>query len=274
VSDNYAVTGNPISHSKSPLIHSAFAGQTAQDILYSAFETPLDGFRSHVDAFRAGGGKGLNVTAPFKLEALALATHRSEAAELAGASNTLRFDGETIEAHNFDGIGLVKDIKHNLDCPIKGCRVLMLGAGGASRGALLPLLRERPAELRVVNRTMSKALALREAFSRHGDFSVSAYEELESRSFDIVINATSASLRGELPPVKASVFDRDCLAYELVYGKGLTPFLKLAKQAGTARHLADGVGMLVEQAAGAFEWWRGVRPETRPLIDRLAVPLT
>ena len=194
-------------------------------------------------------------------------------AQLAGASNALKFESDRIAAENFDGIGLVNDIERNLHCPLNGRRVLMLGAGGAARGAVLPILRRQPAALVIVNRTLSKAQALQEPFLPYGNFSVSGYPELGGSPFDIVINATSASLRGEMPPIEASVFGRDCLAYELVYGKGLTPFLRLAKTAGVAR-LADGVGMLVEQAAAAFEWWRGIRPDTQPLIERITVPLT
>lgn len=274
MTDPYAVIGNPIGHSKSPLIHSTFASQTAQDIAYRAIEGPLDGFRQAVDAFRAAGGRGMNVTAPFKLDAFAYATDLSKQAQLAGAVNALKFEGGKVFAQNFDGSGLTRDIVHNLGCPLRGRRVLLLGAGGAARGALLTILAQRPARLLIVNRTASKAHALAEQFAAHGELSASSYPELAAspETFDIVINATSASLRGELPPLRSAVFAHAGLAYELVYGKGLTPFLSLAQSAGV-RRLADGVGMLVEQAAESFAWWRGVRPDTRALIKTLTVPL-
>lgn len=276
MTDRYAVVGNPIGHSKSPLIHSTFAGQTAQDMAYTAFEAPVDGFARAVDAFRADGGQGLNITAPFKLDAFSYATELTERARLAGAVNAMRFEGDRVVGENFDGIGLVTDIQRNLGSPIGGRRVLLLGAGGAARGAILPILEQRPAELMVVNRTVPKAEALGAQFAGYGRLAAAGYTALadgRSGRFDLVLNATSASLRGELPPVHTEAFAEGCLAYELVYGKGLTPFLRLAQGAGV-RRLADGVGMLVEQAAEAFDWWRGVRPNTGPMIDRLRIPLT
>ncbi len=270
--DRYAVIGNPISQSKSPLIHGLFARAAGQDIEYTALEGPLDGFRDAVDAFRAAGGRGMNVTAPFKLQAFDIATERSEAAQLAGAVNAMKFEGDRVLAENFDGVGLVNDIQRNLGFALRGKRVLLLGAGGAARGALLPLLDEQPAELVIANRTAGKARDLAAPLAGRGRVVGCGFDELGAQRFDLVVNATSASLTAELPPVAAGVFGDDCLAYEMVYGKGLTPFLRLAQQAGAAR-LADGVGMLVEQAAEAFVWWRGVRPDTRPVIDRLTVPL-
>ncbi|WP_119157773.1 shikimate dehydrogenase [Caldimonas tepidiphila] len=272
MTDRYAVIGNPLGHTKSPLIHGSFARATGQDLEYSAIEAPLDGFKAAVNAFRAAGGRGMNVTAPFKLQAFEIATELSERARLAGAVNAMKFDGERIAAENFDGVGLVNDIQRNLGFPLKGRRVLLLGAGGAARGALLPFLAQQPAELVIANRTSEKAQALATQFASFGTLRASGYANLAGHSFDIVVNATSASLRGELPPVRTEVFARGCLAYELAYGKGLTPFLRLAQGAGAA-HLADGVGMLVEQAAEAFEWWRGVRPDTRAMIEQLTVPL-
>jgi shikimate dehydrogenase len=274
MTDKYAVIGNPIGHTKSPLIHSTFAQQTGQDLAYSAIEGPLNGFRQAVDSFRAAGGFGMNVTAPFKLDAFAYATDLSEQAQLAGAVNALKFEGDRVFAQNFDGRGLVRDIVHNLGFPLQRRRVLLLGAGGAARGALPTILAQQPAQLLIVNRTESRAYALAEQFAGYGNLSASSYPALGAMhaSFDIVINATSASLRGELPPVSTDVFSPDGLAYELAYGKGLTPFLRLAQGAGV-RRLADGVGMLVEQAAEAFAWWRGVRPETCGTIKMLTVPL-
>lgn len=277
MTDSYAVIGNPIGHTKSPLIHTAFAKQTGQAIEYIAIEGRIGGFCEDAETFRRAGGRGMNVTAPFKLDAFAYATDLSESAQLAGAVNALKFEGAHIYAENFDGLGLVRDITHNLGTPMQGKRVLLLGAGGAARGALLPFLRQQPAQLLLVNRTLSKAQALVEQFKDYaeGDFSCCSYPELGDLpvKFDLVINATSASLRGELPPVHTGVFGPGCLAYELAYGKGLTPFLRLAQGAGAGK-LADGVGMLVEQAAEAFEWWRGVNPETTSMIETLTVPLT
>jgi shikimate dehydrogenase len=275
VSDRYAVIGNPIGHTKSPLIHLTFARQTGQDIEYTALEAPIGGFNAVVDEFRAGGGRGLNITAPFKLDAFAYATELKERAQVAGAVNAMMFEGDRVVADNFDGLGLVNDIQGNLGCPMRGRRVLMLGAGGAARGAVLPFMEQQPSEFVMVNRTVSKAEALQERFSTYGKLVVTGYPELTASRFgrfDVVVNATSASLRGELPPLNPDVFGPDCLAYELVYGKGLTPFLRLAQGAGVKR-FADGVGMLVEQAAQAFSWWRGAKPDTRPVIEQLTIPL-
>lgn len=272
MSDRYAVIGNPISHTKSPLIHGMFAQATGQDIEYGAIEGPLDGLAGAVCAFRDAGGRGLNVTAPFKLQAFELADETTDRARLAGAVNALKFEGGCILADNFDGIGLLNDIQRNLGTPVAGRRVLLLGAGGAVRGALLPFLAAGPALLAIANRTVDKANALADQVRARGEVRSGSYADFAGQRFDIVINATSASLKAELPPLAPSVFDSGCLAYELVYGKGLTPFLRLARNAGAAR-LADGVGMLAEQAAEAFAWWRGVRPQTRAVIDRLSVPL-
>ncbi|MEM5365412.1 shikimate dehydrogenase [Paraburkholderia azotifigens] len=277
MTDQYAVIGNPIGHTKSPLIHGLFAAATRQDMTYVAIEGPLDpeeGFAGVVRAFSAEGGKGMNVTAPFKLKAYALADERSARAALAGAVNALKFEDGRILGENFDGIGLLRDIEVNLGVRLAGKRVLMLGAGGAARGALLPFLAARPAELVMANRDVSKAEALAAQTGAHGSaLRACGYHDLAAQGrFDLVVNATSASLTGQLPPVPPSVFSPQGTAYELAYGKGLTPFLRLARNAGV-HHIADGVGMLVEQAAEAFAWWRGVRPETRAAIDRLTVPL-
>jgi shikimate dehydrogenase len=275
MTDRYAVIGNPIVQSKSPLIHSAFAQVTGQDMDYSKLLGSLGGFAATVDAFRASGGRGMNVTAPFKLDAFAYATDLAPSAQMAGAVNAMKFESDRVFAENFDGVGLVRDVVHNLGCPLQGRRVLILGAGGATRGALLPLLAEQPAELVIVNRTVAKAQALAALAHQHqsGQVPVTglAYESVQGM-FDVVFNATSSSLTAELPPLAASVFAPGCLAYDLTYGKGLTPFLKLAQQAGVT-HLADGVGMLAEQAAEAFAWWRGVRPDTAGVIAQLTVPL-
>ena len=275
MTDRYAVIGNPIAQSKSPLIHSAFAQVTGQDIDYGKLLCPLGEFTATVDAFRASGGRGMNVTAPFKLEAFAYATDLAPSAQMAGAVNAMKFEGDKVYAENFDGVGLLRDVVQNLSCPLQGRRVLILGAGGATRGALLPLLAEQPAELVIVNRTLAKAQELAALAQQHqtGQVPVQGlgYDAVQG-AFDVVLNASSSSLTAELPPLPASVFAPGCLAYDLTYGKGLTPFLKLAHQAGVTR-LADGVGMLAEQAAEAFAWWRGVRPDTAAVIAQLTVPL-
>jgi shikimate dehydrogenase len=271
MSDRYVLVGNPLGHSKSPRIHGDFAQATGEDVAYGLLEAPLDGFRGAVDVFRAAGGRGLNVTLPFKLEAFAYATQLMDRARLAGAVNCMKFEGDAILAENFDGLGLVNDIQRNLGFAMAGKRVLLLGAGGAARGALLPFLETKPALLFVANRTVSKALALGEQFGEWGPIRAGGYADIEG-AWDVVVNATSASLRGELPPVPARAFAGGCLAYDLVYGKGLTPFLRVAREAG-AGHVADGVGMLVEQAAEAWVWWRGIRPQTQPVIASLTVPL-
>ena len=270
--DRYAVIGNPIGHTKSPAIHAAFAEQTGQALEYGAILGTIGQFGDDVDRMRASGGRGLNVTVPFKLDAFAYATRLEQDATLAGAVNCLSFKGGEAIGANFDGIGLVRDIVANLGVPMKGRRVLLLGAGGAARGAMLPLLEQRPAELVVVNRTVEKAAGLAAQFAGRGTLTATAYDVLAG-TFDIVLNATSASLHAAVPPVPSAVFGPRCLAYDLVYGKGLTPFLRLARDAGVAR-LADGVGMLVEQAAEAFAWWRGVRPDTTRVIQAMTVALT
>ena len=272
MTDRYAVIGHPINHSKSPQIHAAFAQATAQDLSYTAIDSPLDAFTDTVAAFRSAGGRGVNVTLPFKLEACALATDPSEAARLAGAANALKFDDDRVWAENFDGVGLVNDIQVNLGHALRSRRVLVLGAGGATRGALLPLASQGPAVLAVANRSADKAHALRTDFAAHAALQTGGYADLAGESFDVVINATSAGLSGETLPLPAGLFASGALAYDMVYGKGLTPFLRQAQQAGVTA-LADGVGMLVEQAAEAFVWWRGVRPATAEVIRRLSVPL-
>lgn len=274
MTDRYVLFGNPVGHSKSPLIHNSFAAALGHDAHYGLIEAPLGGFEEAALAFRDAGGRGGNITTPFKLDAFALATERREHAELAGAANCLSFEPDgRIVAEMFDGVGLVDDIERNLGLALRGRRVLVLGAGGAVRGCLAPLLACGPASLVVANRHADKALALASRFAERGPVAGCGFDDLAGEHFDIVLNGTSASLRGERPEVPASVFDGAALAYEMVYGRGLTPFLRQAQDAGTAR-LADGVGMLVEQAAHAWLWWRGVRPDTRGMIDRLTVPLT
>ena len=273
MTDRYAVIGNPIAHSKSPQIHAAFARQTGQDIEYTRLLAPPDGFRGTVESFRAAGGKGANVTVPFKLEAFDLADEVSQRAKDAQAANFLNFDSGRIRADNTDGAGLTRDITGNLGFSMAGRRMLLMGAGGAARGALQPLLAQQPAILSIANRTVKKALQLAETFRHHPSAASSVlsglrYDELTGHHFDVVINATSSSLQGELPPLPTGVFAEGSLAYDMMYGKGLTRFLAFAQAQGAAR-LADGLGMLVEQAAESFFLWRGVRPETRPVIELL-----
>lgn len=266
--DLYAVIGNPISHSKSPLIHAEFSKQTDQDMRYEAILGALDGFSIAVEAFRKFGGRGMNVTIPFKLEACKISTRLTERAAAAQAVNTLVFDNDEILGENTDGIGLVRDIVSNLDFMITGKRVLLMGAGGAARGALLPLLEHQPKTLTIANRTKQKAFELQQRFAEYGCVIPADYVDLAGHEFDIVINSTSASLNGELPSLPPCIFAAESLAYDMMYGSGLTPFLQFAGQQG-AVHLSDGIGMLVEQAAESFLLWRGLRPETGPVIAML-----
>lgn len=273
MTDRYAVIGNPIAHSKSPQIHAIFAGLTFQDMRYEAILAPLDGFADAVRAFIAAGGRGMNVTVPFKLEACALADSRSPRAEAAKAVNTLVFSATGIHGDNTDGAGLVADLTRNLGLALAGKRILLLGAGGAARGVLLPLLEQQPAALHLANRTTDKAHALRDEFAaRAGACRLEAggFAELAGRQFDLVINATAASLADEAPPLPAGLYAPGSLAYDMVYGRE-TPFLAAARAQGGAR-LADGLGMLVEQAAESFFLWRGVRPPTAPVLALLRGP--
>jgi len=268
MTERYAVVGHPIAHSKSPRIHAAFARETAQDITYDAILAPLDGFAATVAAFRAAGGRGLNVTVPFKLQAYELASELTERAREAGAVNTLRFDGERTLGDNTDGAGLVADVVQRLGIPLRGRRVLLMGAGGAARGVVGPLLRERPSALVIANRTVARADALAGAFAAQGPVRSASYAALAGMSFDVVINATSASLSGVVPPLPPGVFAPGALAYDMVYADRPTSFLRAAAQAG-ATTTVDGLGMLIAQAAEAFFLWRGVRPDMQPVIDLL-----
>jgi len=267
--DRYAVMGNPVAHSKSPEIHQRFARQFRHNIEYLAIQVDPGGFPQAVEQFRASGGKGLNVTVPFKLEAFRLADHLSERAKLAGAVNTLKFEPDgRIFGDNTDGVGLVHDIELNLGFSIKGKQILVLGAGGAVRGVLGPLLKHHPARLVLANRTVSKARDLAYHFQEHGKIEVSTFEELRGKHFDIVINGTSASLNDQVPPLPETLFTREALAYDMMYGDRPTAFLEWAALHNAAR-TADGLGMLVEQAAESYFVWRNVRPDTRPVIAAL-----
>ena len=268
MTDRYAVIGNPIAHSKSPLIHAAFARQTHQDLQYEAILAPLDGFSDTVDSFRQQGGKGMNVTVPFKLEAHRYATELTERAEIAQAVNTLKFEDNRILGDNTDGAGLVRDITLNLNCPVTGKRILLMGAGGAARGVILPLLQQQPAKFAIANRTPQKARDLSQQFAAYGQIETGDFMGFSGQSFDIVINATAASLNDDLPELPAGIFAPDALAYDMMYSTVRTRFLQYAAQQGV-QQLADGIGMLVEQAAESFYLWRGIRPDTQIVISRL-----
>ena len=264
MTDRYAVIGNPVAHSKSPWIHAEFARQTRQDMDYGRLEAPLDGFARTLDAFRAAGGRGANVTLPFKEQAFAYCTHEMSArARAAAAVNTLRFERDAVYGDNTDGVGLVTDLERNLGRAIAGRRVLLMGAGGAARGVLQPLLERRPAALRIANRTARRAQALADQFK---DVRGGGFGDLAGEAFDLVINATSAGMQDEAPPLPPGVFAPGAFAYDMVYGRD-TPFLASARAAGAA--VSDGLGMLVEQAAESFLLWRGVRPATAPVLAAL-----
>lgn len=272
--DAYVVFGNPISHSKSPLIHCLFAQQTKQAMSYETYLAPLDQFAASVQGFMQAGGCGANVTVPFKLEAFALAQSLSERAQVAGAVNTLLFKDGQIVGDNTDGAGLVRDITVNLRHSLRGARVLLLGAGGAARGALLPLLQQLPAQLCIANRSVEKAEQLCTLATSFGIddvhlsvVSLAALAQGDVGQFDVIINATSASLHQESVMLSNDVFAPCCLAYDMMYGDQATPFIRLAQSAGA--QTADGLGMLVEQAAEAFYLWRGVRPDTVSVLAQL-----
>ncbi|PLW84393.1 shikimate dehydrogenase [Kineobactrum sediminis] len=267
--DKYAVFGNPIKHSKSPAIHAAFAEQCGQHMQYRAVRVELDGFQRAAERFFASGGRGLNVTLPFKQEAFAFADTLTDRARRASAVNTLSAceDGG-IAGDNTDGIGLVRDMVANLGWQLQGRRIALLGAGGAARGVLEPLLREHPAVLMIANRTAARAHELADAFADLGDIVGGGYEVLAGHEFDLVINATSAGLYGELPALpEMGLAERSC-CYDMVYGNEPTVFMRWAAQ-NTAWAVADGLGMLVEQAAESFYRWRQVRPATQPVINQM-----
>ena len=268
MTDRYAVIGNPIAHSRSPRIQSLFAAQTGQDMDYQALLSPLEGFAATLGQFAAAGGRGLNVTLPFKQQAFQLATGTSERARAAAAANTLSLSGGEIFADNTDGAGLVRDLNANLGFAIKGARVLLLGAGGAARGVIRPLCLEQPAQLLIANRSVAKAHQLAGEFSSHWlSLASCGFTELTGQRFDLVINATSAGLSDSAMDLPAGLFAPGGLAYDMVYGRE-TPFMRQARQEG-AGLIADGLGMLVEQAAESFLIWRGLRPDSGPVLRQL-----
>ena len=270
--DRYVVIGNPIEHSKSPAIHTQFALQTQQALAYERLLVALDGFDAAIKNLIASGVRGANVTLPFKLDAYHIATDLTPRARAAGAVNTLKFEDNKIIGDNTDGVGLVRDIVVNAGISLQSRRILLLGAGGAARGVILPLLSELPAELVIANRTVQKAQDLLAQFHGHSvALSASSFDAL-SGEFDVVINATSASLSDGLPSISSSLFNEKSFIYDMMYGAKPTNFMRWAvEKKATVR---DGLGMLVEQAAESFELWRGVRPDTAPVYALLRSQLT
>jgi len=266
--DQYAVMGNPISHSKSPFIHSLFANQTQQKLEYIPLHVDVDGFVEAVKTFSDNNGKGLNITVPFKQSAWEIVNERSARAEKAGAINTITIQqGNHLVGDNTDGIGLVRDLQTNLDLSMCDKKILVLGAGGAVRGVLGPILEQKPKSVVVVNRTESKALELEKLFKNDGPIRGVSYDNLEETPFDLVINGTAASLGGEVPSISVENVKHAC-CYDMMYSKDDTVFMAWAKQ-NKAKEVWDGLGMLVEQAAESFYIWRGVRPDTEYVIQQV-----
>lgn len=265
----YAVMGNPIAHSKSPRIHATFASQTQQDLDYTAILVEPGGLKSAIEDFRRQGGQGLNITVPFKTDAFALADQHSERALRAEAANTLVLNKDgTIFADNTDGAGLVRDLTHNHGLLLEGKRILVLGAGGAVQGVLLPLLMEKPQRLVIANRTAEKAVALANKFAGAGNVSGGGFDALAGEQFDLIINGTAASLKGEVPAIPDDVLAKDGVCYDMMYGNEPTAFVRWGNQHAASQSL-DGLGMLVEQAAESFRLWRGIQPDTAPVIRLL-----
>ena len=267
--DRYAVFGNPIAHSKSPQIHTLFAEQTEQQLVYTAELAEVENFDQRIADFVKDNGKGMNITVPFKQQAWELSTKRSARAERAGAVNTIivKEDGSYF-GENTDGIGLIRDLTKNHQVGLKGKRILILGAGGAVRGVIEPIMKQAPAELYIANRTFPKALELAVDFSDLGKIKGCGFDALEGESFDVVINGTSASLHGDLPPLPDGLFNDNACAYDMMYAAKPTVFMDWASQHG-AENVFDGLGMLVEQAAESFNLWRGVQPETQAVITTI-----
>ena len=269
--DLYCVMGNPVAHSRSPAIHARFAELTGEHLVYERCLLPIDGFVQGVRDFIARGGRGCNVTVPFKIEAAALATHRSERVQLAGAANTLVFAPDGIHADNTDGLGLVADITRNAGLPLAGRDVLLVGAGGAAAGVLGPLLQAGVRHITVANRTLARAQALVQAHAglaslQKAELLALTPQALEA-NFDLIINATASSLAGDAVPVPAHVLRTGSMAYDMMYGPAAQGFLDWARQHGAVPR--DGLGMLVEQAAEAFALWRGVRPPSAQVLKEL-----
>jgi shikimate dehydrogenase len=266
--DRYGLVGHPVEHSRSPLIHTVFARQTGQHLTYELLDCEPKGFETAVRGFGAAGGKGLNVTVPHKEAAFALCDEKSDAALAAGAVNTIIIDGGKLRGENTDGLGFIRDVMVNQRQGLAGSRVILLGAGGAARGIVGPLLAERPAELVIANRSKDRADQVVAQFGG-ATLRACAFDELDKLTpFDLLVNATSAGLKGEAPPFPPSLVDAKSFCYDLVYSSNDTPFVTWAKS-HSARRAVQGWGMLVEQAAESFLIWRGVRPDTKPLLKQL-----
>lgn len=267
--DRYGLVGHPVDHSRSPLIHQLFARQTGESLTYELIDALPEDFETAVRGFGAAGGLGLNVTLPHKEAAFALCTTHGPEASLAGAVNTISISGRNLRGDNTDGIGFIRDLTVNHECAIAGRRVLLLGAGGAARGIVGPILVEQPQSLLIANRTLERAETLQRDFGALGNTSVCRFDDLgDAEPFDIVINATSAGLHGEQPPFPPTLVSDSSFCYDLAYSLKPTPFVEWATASG-AGMAVQGWGMLVEQAAESFAIWRGLRPDTRPILDKL-----
>lgn len=268
--DYYGVIGNPIQHSKSPLIHRLFAEQTNQLLVYEPILVELDDLAHTLSDLETQGWRGLNVTRPFKQRVVPLMDQLSPRAERAKAVNTIQFNSDgTRFGDNTDGVGLVRDILLNQNIILHDKQILIVGAGGAVRGVIDALLAENPAQLVIANRTASKASKLADEFADAGRITAADLFLLKNNTFDLIINGTSASLPGDWPDLPASILNKDAYCYDMVYGVGLTPFLEWAKRSGATRY-SDGLGMLVEQAAESFFIWRGIKPDTKPVLSTLS----
>jgi shikimate dehydrogenase len=269
--DRYGVMGYPVSHSRSPVIHRLFALQTGQDMQYELLQVGPEKLEPAIRQFQRTGGKGLNITVPHKAEVVKFADQLSERADTAGAINTLAFRGGEIYGDNTDGIGLLRDLECNLGIDLDGANLLVLGAGGATRGIVAPLLQMRPRSLCIANRTLPRAEALVDQFSALGPIAACAFDRIPvDDPYDLIINATSAGLRGEAPPFPEAAVSAQTVCYDLAYGLNPTPFSVWAREHGAARSIM-GWGMLVEQAAESFHLWRGVRPDTAPVLKQMQI---
>lgn len=265
--DRYVVIGNPVAHSLSPAIHAHFARAMGEAISYTTLLAPVDDFTGAARRFFDEGGRGANVTLPFKTNALRFAHAASDAAVLAGAANFLARDDDRIRADNTDGVGIVIDLARNLGLSLGGKRVLMLGAGGAARGVIAPLLALAPEAFVLANRTRERADEIARQFAAHGDVQVAALDAAHARPFDLVINATSTSVHGDPLELPSGSVNDGTFVYDMAYGKSAAAFLEKARARGA--RVSDGLGMLVEQAAESYRLWRGRRPDTRAVIDEL-----
>jgi shikimate dehydrogenase len=269
--DRYGVMGYPVSHSRSPVIHRLFALQTSQNLQYELLQVSPEKLESAVRQFQRTGGKGLNITVPHKSEVVRLVDQLSDRAATAGAVNTLSFKGGEVHGDNTDGIGLLRDLAVNLGVAIEGANILILGAGGATRGIVGPLLEMQPTSLRIANRSLGKAQILADHFSRSGPVTACRFNGVPvSEPYDLIINATSAGLKGEAPPYPSAAISENTFCYDLSYGLQPTPFSVWARESGAAQSVM-GWGMLVEQAAESFNIWRSVRPETGPVLKQMKI---